>query len=38
MVASLRCGELKDEALNLVNTKIHSFKEKCEKTILFDFQ
>ena len=38
MVASLRCGELKDESLILVGPAVHSLKEDTDRRVIADFQ
>lgn len=37
MVASLRCGELKEEALELISGKAHQLKESCDRKIIEGF-
>lgn len=38
MVANLRCGELKDEALSLVLPKCQTLKQECDKAVVENFQ
>ena len=37
MVASLRCNELKDEAITLVDAAGNKLKEECEKKVIEGF-
>lgn len=37
MVASLRCGELKEEAIALVQPKVIQLREECEKSLIEGF-
>jgi hypothetical protein len=38
MVASLRCGELKEESLTLASPVVHKLKEDTDRRVIADFQ